>query len=177
MIIILLVPIVFTAVFSVLRRNMREGIVGDKEDVSDKPTDDPKDTEGEAFTPSTACNADTSDECGKITGCSWNEKTKQCASMSGMTTLHPKWVKDEEKTKQDFYKTLPEDVDDLGIHEMTKRTEDLSKKQKELRESMTKMAPMMDQAHKILANIDVESMKSMMNMAETMTTPFQKKAS
>ena len=93
-----------------------------------------------------------------------------------MTTLHPKWVKDDEKTEQDFYKNLPEDVDDLGIHEMTKRTADLAKNQQNLRDTMTKMMPMMDQAQNILSNIDTDAMKQMMNMADSLTTPFQKKS-
>ena len=196
MIIILLVPIVFTAVFTVLRQNVREGIESNsaKSNKSTKapttteppapPTKAPTTTEPpapptKAAPTSTAapnCAQPTNQtSCEEIKGCTWNDK-KKCVAKSGMTTLHPKWIKDEEKTEQDFYKNLPEDVDDLGIHEMTQRTEDLAEKQKNLRSSMTKMMPIMDQAQNILANIDTGSMKKMMDMADSLTTPFQKKS-
>jgi len=157
MIIILLVPIVFTAVFTLLRQNVREGIV-----------------------PGDICSRGTETTCSDISGCSWGGEPATCSIkssiQSAMTTLHPKWVKDDEKTEQDFYKNLPEDVDDLGIHEMTKRTADLAKNQQNLRNTMTKMMPMMDQAQNILSNIDTDAMKKMMNMADSLTTPFQKKS-
>ena len=135
MIIILLVPIVFTALFNVFRRNVREGVVGDKKD-SNQSTDNNKkdrdqstDNSKKATPKIKACNSTDEAECNGLEGCSWDKPGKKCAS-SGMTTLHPKWIKDDEKTEQDFYKNLPGDVDDLGIHEMTKRTEDLAEKQK-----------------------------------------------
>lgn len=164
MIIILLAPIVFTAVFTLLRQNVREGL--------DSKGEDPSST-----VVSLDCgNNKKKNHCKKINGCSWNVKKGTCGLQNGMTTLHPKWVKDDEKTEQDFYKNLPEDVDDLGIHEMTKRTADLAKNQQNLRDTMTKMMPMMDQAQNILSNIDTDAMKQMMNMADSLTTPFQKKS-
>jgi hypothetical protein len=162
MIIILLAPIVFTAVFTLLRQNVREGL--------DSKGEDPSTTEEDCG------NNKKENHCKKINGCSWNVKKGTCGLQNGMTTLHPKWVKDDEKTEQDFYKNLPEDVDDLGIHEMTKRTADLAKNQQNLRDTMTKMMPMMDQAQNILSNIDTDAMKQMMNMADSLTTPFQKKS-
>ena len=186
MIIILLVPIVFTAVFTVLRQNVREGVVGDKEESDSEPktdsfkTDSSKTDMPKIDSPKTIslanCNAIDQTKCEDIKGCTWNDQNK-CVSKSGMTTLHPKWIRDDEKTETDFYKNLPEDVDDLGIHEMTQRTEDLAEKQKNLRESMTKMMPLMDQAQNIIANIDTNSMKKMMDMADSLTTPFRKKKS
>ena len=156
MIIILLVPIVFTAVFTMMRQNVREGV------------DNKHDEEG---MPSNCTNlAQTA--CIPSTGCKWNNT--ECVPLDTITTLHPKWIKDDEKTKKDFYKNLPEDVDDLGIHEMTKRTEDLAKNQQNLRNTMTKMMPMMDQAQNILANIDTDAMKKMMDMAGTVTSSFKK---
>lgn len=160
MIIILLAPIVFTAVFTLLRQNVREGL-------DDPPKPDSKDG-------SLDCSIGTETTCSDISGCSW--KGTECTPGSGMTTLHPKWIKDDEKTEKDFYKNLPEDVDDLGIQEMTKRTEDLAKNQQNLRDTMTKMRPMMDQAQNILSNIDTGAMKKMMDMAESITSPFQKKS-
>jgi hypothetical protein len=179
MIIILLAPIVFTAVFTLLRQNVREGLGDPPNDkapndkaVSTKPEPDSKDV-------SLDCSIGTETTCSDISGCSWGSKLGQpatCNSQIGMTTLHPKWIKDDEKTEKDFYKNLPEDVDDLGIQEMTKRTEDLAKNQQNLRDTMTKMRPMMDQAQNILSNIDTGAMKKMMDMAESITSPFQKKS-
>lgn len=175
MIIILLVPIVFTAVFTLLRQNVREGmvegVVGEGV-VDNKHDDDDDDDKEKGMSPKCTNLAKTA--CIPSTGCKW--KDTKCVPLDTMTTLHPKWVKDDEKTEQDFYKNLPEDVDDLGIHEMTKRTADLAKNQQNLRNTMTKMMPMMDQAQNILSNIDTDAMKKMMNMADSLTTPFQKKS-
>lgn len=176
MIIILLAPIVFTAVFTLLRQNVREGLGEPPNDkaVSTKPEPDSKDV-------SLDCSVNKEETtCTGIKGCSWGGKPGKPSTCSnskiGMTTLHPKWIKDDEKTEKDFYKNLPEDVDDLGIQEMTKRTEDLAKNQQNLRDTMTKMRPMMDQAQNILSNIDTGAMKKMMDMAESITSPFQKKS-
>ena len=153
MIIILLVPIVFTAVFTMMRQNVREGM-----DNPEEGSDDTTEAGSEDATSSSdVCSSKEETPCGALKGCEWTGT--KCVPLDTMTTLHPKWIKDDEKTKKDFYKNLPEDVDDLGIHEMTKRTEDLAKNQQNLRNTMTKMMPMMDQAQNILANIDTDSMK------------------
>ena len=171
MIIILLAPVVFTAVFTMLRQNVREGLDSKKDEdpsTKHKPAGKVVSLDCSGGTDNTTCE--------KIPGCSWGDKTKHCGPKSAMTTLHPKWIKDDEKTEKDFYKNLPEDVDDLGIHEMTKRTEDLAENQKNLRETMTQMRPMMDQAQNILSNIDTNAMQKMMDMADSITTPFKKKS-
>jgi hypothetical protein len=169
MIIILLVPIVFTAVFTMLRQNVREGVDNPPKDIRENVS-----KQNSTVVP-VNCTAGASDKdvCNDISGCSWDNN--KCSNKIGMTTLHPKWIKDDEKTEKDFYKNLPEDVDDLGIHEMTKRTEDLAKNQQNLRNTMTKMMPMMDQAQNILSNIDTDAMKKMMDMADSLTSPFKLK--
>jgi hypothetical protein len=175
MIIILLAPIIFTAVFIVLRQNVREGLA-DK-----SPTGKTGSTKTDLKKPS--CDARTTKTACGTEDCTWlpedlEHPTKKgtCSAKAAMTTLHPKWIKDDEKTEQDFYNNLPDDVDDLGISEMTKRTEDLAKNQKNLRDTMTKMMPIMDQAQNMLSNIDTKHMKQMMDMAESVTAPFKRKS-
>jgi len=183
MIIILLAPIIFTAVFIVLRQNVREGL-------ADKPVTGPNKPHVNSPAPkvpppdptkskeSSSCASHNNDTCDNIDGCAWSGSVKKgtCSAKAAMTTLHPKWIKDDEKTEQDFYNNLPDDVDDLGISEMTKRTEDLAKNQKNLRDTMTKMMPIMDQAQNMLSNIDTKHMKQMMDMAESVTAPFKRKS-
>ena len=181
MIIILSVPIVFTALFATARHNVREGLDNKtKLDNKKKLLSENKliitstaDKKKKSSTPTTCLSGDTFKKCGKLKGCLWNTNSKTCEA-EPMTNLHPKWIKDDEKTEEDFYKNLPEDVDNLGIAEMSKRTDDLVKNQKNLRNTMTKMMPMMDQAQNLLSNIDTDSMKEIMDMAQSLTAPFQK---
>ena len=176
MIIILSVPIVFTALFATARHNVREGLdnkTTHKKHEKNKPIiTSTADNSQKSSTP-TCLSGNTFKKCGTLKGCLWDTKSETCKA-EPMTNLHPKWIKDDEKTEEDFYKNLPEDVDNIGIAEMSKRTDDLVKNQKNLRNTMTKMMPMMDQAQNLLSNIDTDSMKEIMDMAQSLTAPFQK---
>lgn len=228
MIIILLVPIVFTAVFTLMRRNVREGLVveglaGSKVRAATElevvveatvfvaeATDStnyveavvlavPTSTEPEYQLSFSATDPDQDTDSDQDTSfmkplseikmrlpeVSAGRRLGEVADGDGggggddeeMTNLHPKWIKDDTQTEKDFYSNLPEDVDNVGMVEMNKQTKELVKNQKNLRNTMTKMMPIMDQAQNILANIDTGSMKKMMDMADSLTTPFQKSSS
>lgn len=97
--------------------------------------------------------------------CKWNKETNKCHSTTHhkknkeqLAQLHPQWIKDDEKTEEEFYKSVDDNVPDLGIQDMADKTSQLIEKQRKLRSSMDKILPLVDQTNKFMDSINLDKL-------------------
>ena len=97
--------------------------------------------------------------------CKWNKESNKCHSTTHhkknkeqLAQLHPQWIKDDEKTEEEFYKSVNDNIPDLGIQDMADKTSQLIEKQKKLRSSMDKILPLVDQTNKFMDSINLDKL-------------------
>jgi|TARA_Y100000992_G_scaffold235892_1_gene166730 hypothetical protein len=71
---------------------------------------------------------------------------------------------DRNKTDKIAFQSLQEMIGKDGVHGLQKDTQNLIKRQEELKESMKSLAPMMNTAKNLLNSIDMNSMSQITNM-------------
>tara|TARA_Y100000748_G_C15489022_1_gene485789 strand:- start:1548 stop:2177 length:630 start_codon:yes stop_codon:yes gene_type:complete len=144
MIMILVIPLIATALYVTLFKGVREGFKeGAKGDKGEK---DKKKIVEDHNPPKKNCPE------GQI------RNTKGKCSKEKLTQLHPQWIKDEERTEEEFYKSVDDNVPDLGIQDMADKTSQLIEKQKKLRSSMDKILPLVDQTNKFMDSINFDKL-------------------
>ena len=100
--------------------------------------------------------------------CKWNNNTNKChgthnkKNKEQLAQLHPQWIKDDEKTEEEFYKSVDDNVPDLGIQDMADKTSQLIEKQKKLRSSMDKILPLVDQTNKFMDSINLDKLTGLL---------------
>ena len=83
---------------------------------------------------SDSCSSlDSETKCQANSSCKWsNNKCSPQKSSEGLSQLNPQWIKDEDATRKEFYDSLPNNVDENGINEMTKKTTDFNRTTKNI---------------------------------------------
>jgi len=150
MIMILVIPLIATALYVTLFKGVREGF---KEGKDPKKPPHPH--------PHPDCKKHKNQKnC--VEPCKWNKHKNKChynkKSTEKLTQLHPQWIKDEERTEEEFYKSVDDNVPDLGIQDMADKTSQLIEKQKKLRSSMDKILPLVDQTNKFMDSINFDKL-------------------
>ncbi len=172
MIMILVIPLMLTALYVSLFNRMYEGL-SNKEDNknNNKHNDDSKDHHNKDHSKKSSgllCENHLKEEdC--VKPCQWNKDTNKCNSTTHnkknkeqLAQLHPQWIKDEERTEEEFYKSVDDNVPDLGIQDMANKTNQLIEKQKKLRSSMDKILPLVDQTNKFMDSINFDKLSGVL---------------
>ena len=157
MIFILIIQLIIAALYVTLFNNIKEGL----KDKSDHKDDEKK-------TKKPHCHKHlTEKDCAEP--CKWNKETNKCHSThhkknkEQLAQLHPQWIKDDEKTEEEFYKSVDDNVPDLGIQDMADKTSQLIEKQKKLRTSMDKILPLVDQTNKFMDSINFDKLTGVLS--------------
>ena len=174
MIMILTIPLILTALYVTLFNNIKEGLEnkhGNKHDDKHGHKDGHKygDKHGDKHgivdkvIHKLHCHKHlTETDC--VEPCKWNKENNKCHSThhkknkEQLAQLHPQWIKDDEKTEEEFYKSVNDNVPDLGIQDMADKTSQLIEKQKKLRSSMDKILPLVDQTNKFMDSINLDKL-------------------
>ena len=174
MIMILTIPLILTAFYVTLFNNIKEGLEnkhGDKHGNkhSSKHSNkhdgkhDGKHGDGDKEFHKLHCHKHlTETDC--VEPCKWNKENNKCHSThhkknkEKLTQLHPQWIKDDKKTEEEFYKSVDDNVPDLGIQDMADKTSQLIEKQRKLRSSMDKILPLVDQTNKFMDSINLDKL-------------------
>ena len=165
MIMILTIPLILTAFYVTIFNNIKEGLKN-----KDKPENTSKDESEHKKTNKVLCHKHlTESDCGEAVECKWNKETNKCHSTTHhkknkeqLAQLHPQWIKDDEKTEEEFYKSVDDNVPDLGIQDMADKTSQLIEKQKKLRTSMDKILPLVDQTNKFMDSINIDKLTGLL---------------
>ena len=176
MIMILTIPLILTALYVTIFNKIKEGMEnkhsdkhGDKHDNKhdDKHGDKQGDKHGDKDNLKVDCNTHlTQTDC--VEPCKWNNNTNKChgthnkKNKEQLAQLHPQWIKDDEKTEEEFYKSVDDNVPDLGIQDMADKTSQLIEKQKKLRSSMDKILPLVDQTNKFMDSINLDKLTGLL---------------
>ena len=183
LILILGIPLIFTASFGSYNNYLVEGLdnksdshksdshksdshKSDSKKSDSKKSDSKKsDSHKSDSHKSDSCSSlDSETKCQANTSCKWsNNKCSPQKSSEGLSQLNPQWIKDEDATRKEFYDSLPNNVDDNGINEMTKKTTDLIERQKTLRSSMDKLLPIVDKTNEFMKSLDLDGLNSLMS--------------
>ena len=166
MIMILTIPLILTALYVTLFNNIKEGLENKHDDIhGHKHSDKHGDKHGDSNkkTHKLHCHKHlTETDC--VEPCKWNKENNKCHSThhkknkEQLAQLHPQWIKDDEKTEEEFYKSVNDNVPDLGIQDMADKTSQLIEKQKKLRSSMDKILPLVDQTNKFMDSINLDKL-------------------
>jgi len=165
MIVILTIPLIITAFYVTIFNNIKEGLNN-----KDKPENTSKDKSEHKKTDKLLCHKHlTESDCGEAIECKWNKEQNKCHSTTHhkknkeqLAQLHPQWIKDDEKTEEEFYKSVDDNVPDLGIQDMADKTSQLIEKQKKLRTSMDKILPLVDQTNKFMDSINIDKLTGLL---------------
>ena len=157
MIMILTIPIIITALYVTLFHNIKEGLKT-KHGHGDKHGH-----ENNKISKVHCHDHLTKKDCTEP--CKWNKESNKCHSTTHhkknkeqLAQLHPQWIKDEERTEEEFYKSVNDNIPDLGIQDMADKTSQLIEKQKKLRSSMDKILPLVDQTNKFMDSINIDKL-------------------
>ena len=153
MIMILTIPLILTALYVTLFNNNHEGFKGFNK-LKKKIKKDTSKIGKKSIDTGINIKTDINKEACHKKGHVW--KNGKCKEK--LTQLHPQWIKDEEKTEEEFYKSVDDNVPDLGIQDMADKTSQLIEKQKKLRASMDKLLPLVDQTNKFMDSINLDKL-------------------
>ena len=174
MIMILTIPLILTALYVTLFNNIKEGLEnkhGNKHDDKHGHKDGHKygDKHGDKHgivdkvIHKLHCHKHlTETDC--VEPCKWNKENNKCHSThhkknkEQLAQLHPQWIKDDEKTEEEFNKSVNDNVPDLGIQDMADKSSQLIENQKKLRSSMDKILPLVDQTNKFMDSINLDKL-------------------
>lgn len=161
MIMILTIPLILTALYVTLFNNSNyEGFKGLKKlkkklkKTGNKLKKDAGKIGKKTIDAGINVKTDVNKEACQKKGHTW--KNGKCKEK--LTQLHPQWIKDNEKTEEEFYKSVDDNVPDLGIQDMANKTSQLIEKQKKLRSSMDKILPLVDQTNQFMDSINLDKL-------------------
>ena len=166
MIMILTIPLILTGLYVTLFNNIKEGLEdkhGNKHSNKHGNKHDNKHSKDDKENHKLHCHKHlTETDC--VEPCKWNKENNKCHSTHNkknkekLTQLHPQWIKNDEETEEEFYKSVDDNVPDLGIQDMADKTSQLIEKQKKLRSSMDKILPLVDQTNKFMDSINLDKL-------------------
>ena len=173
MIIILTIPLILTALYATLFSNIKEGLEDKHDNKHDNKDNKDNNKHDNKNISKPVCNELLNEnDCNKDDSCKWNNETSKCHSNNtthnkkksgeALTQLHPQWIKNDEKTEEEFYKSVDDNVPDLGIQDMADKTSQLIEKQKKLRSSMDKILPLVDQTNKFMDSINLDKITGLL---------------